>query len=74
MNWTPGEIELLPPILHQVETDLGPLEGKSILVLCSALAPLLPAECLYRNDNPQQEHACQNTDFQPVLAPGLAKP
>lgn len=36
MIWSPAEIEMLSPILEQVQADLEPLEGKSILVLCSA--------------------------------------
>lgn len=36
MKWSREEIEQLFPILKQVLLDLEPLEGKSILVLCSA--------------------------------------
>ena len=36
MKWDPFEIEQLRPILQQVQADLEPLEGKHILVLCSA--------------------------------------
>lgn len=36
MKWSRVEIEKLSPILEKVQVDLAPLEGKSILVLCSA--------------------------------------
>ncbi len=36
MKWTPSEIEDLLPILDQVQCDLEPIDGKDILVLCSA--------------------------------------
>lgn len=36
MEWSPAEIEELSPILRQLWMDLKPLEGKSVLVLCSA--------------------------------------
>jgi len=36
MEWSQSEIELLSPIIEQVQADLEPLEGKNILVLCSA--------------------------------------
>ncbi len=36
MNWTQNEIALLSPVLERFEIDLKPLEGKNILVLCSA--------------------------------------
>ena len=36
MKWTQSEIELLSPILEQIRTDLGPLDDKNILILCSA--------------------------------------
>jgi ubiquinone/menaquinone biosynthesis C-methylase UbiE len=36
MKWSRRDIEQLLPILEQVSTDLAPIEGKSILVLCSA--------------------------------------
>lgn len=36
MKWTQDEFKLLSPILNQIQTDLEPLENKSILVLCSA--------------------------------------
>lgn len=36
MKWSHEEIEKLSPILKQVKLDLEPLEGNSILVLCSA--------------------------------------
>ena len=36
MRWSRNEIEYLSPILERVAADLGPVDGKSILVLCSA--------------------------------------
>ena len=36
MKWNPEEIKKLSPILKQIEADLKPLDGKKILVLCSA--------------------------------------
>lgn len=36
MKWNQAEIQELSPILEQVQADLEPLEGKHILVLCSA--------------------------------------
>ncbi len=36
MKWTQNEIEMLSPILEPIHQDLAPLDGKSILVLCSA--------------------------------------
>ncbi len=36
MKWTEDEIALLAPVLEQFEVDLKPLDGKNILVLCSA--------------------------------------
>lgn len=36
MNWTKDEIALLSPVLERFEIDLKPLNGKNILVLCSA--------------------------------------
>lgn len=36
MKWNQSEIEVLSLILERIYTDLAPLEGKSILVLCSA--------------------------------------
>lgn len=36
MQWSQSEIERLSPILGQIRADLEPLNGKSILVLCSA--------------------------------------
>jgi SAM-dependent methyltransferase len=36
MKWSLTEIEKLLPILEQMQVDLRPLEGKSVLVLCSA--------------------------------------
>jgi SAM-dependent methyltransferase len=36
MKWNRSEIDHLLPILEQVSSDLAPLEGKKILVLCSA--------------------------------------
>lgn len=36
MKWSRVEIEKLAPILEPVQADLATLEGKSILVLCSA--------------------------------------
>jgi SAM-dependent methyltransferase len=36
MKWSRNEIDRLFPILEQVSSDLAPLEGKNILVLCSA--------------------------------------
>jgi SAM-dependent methyltransferase len=36
MKWTQNEIELLSPVLDQIQTDLQPLDNKDILVLCSA--------------------------------------
>lgn len=36
MKWNRREIEQLLPILEQVGSDLGPVDGKEILVLCSS--------------------------------------
>jgi ubiquinone/menaquinone biosynthesis C-methylase UbiE len=36
MNWSRSEIERLLPILEQISSDLRPVDGKKILVLCSA--------------------------------------
>ncbi len=36
MKWNRGEIDRLSPILEQVSFDLAPVDGKHILVLCSA--------------------------------------
>jgi len=36
MKWSQEEIRKLSPILEQMRADMDPLEGKSILVLCSA--------------------------------------
>ena len=36
MKWRPAEIKMLSPILDQIQCDLEPLNGKEILVLCSA--------------------------------------
>jgi ubiquinone/menaquinone biosynthesis C-methylase UbiE len=36
MKWEQDEIKALTPILEQVHADLEPIEGKRILVLCSA--------------------------------------
>jgi SAM-dependent methyltransferase len=36
MKWSRAEIEKLSPILEQMQVDLRPLEGKSVLVLCSS--------------------------------------
>ncbi|WP_376791692.1 class I SAM-dependent methyltransferase [Thermoflexus sp.] len=36
MKWTQEEITLLSPVLERFEIDLKPLDGKSILVLCSS--------------------------------------
>jgi ubiquinone/menaquinone biosynthesis C-methylase UbiE len=36
MQWSESEIKELSPILEQLEDDLGPIDGKSLLVLCSA--------------------------------------
>jgi SAM-dependent methyltransferase len=36
MKWTENEIALLAPVLERFEMDLMPLDGKNILVLCSA--------------------------------------
>jgi arsenite methyltransferase len=36
MNWSRNEIEHLSPILEQLSADLAPLDGKQLLVLCSA--------------------------------------
>jgi SAM-dependent methyltransferase len=36
MKWCHEEVEKLSPILKQIQLDLEPLEGNSILVLCSA--------------------------------------
>jgi len=36
MKWSRNEINLLLPILEQVSSDLTPVDGKKILVLCSA--------------------------------------
>jgi ubiquinone/menaquinone biosynthesis C-methylase UbiE len=36
MKWNRNEIDRLSPILEQVSSDLSPVDGKKILVLCSA--------------------------------------
>ena len=36
MKWNRTEIDRLAPILEQVSSDLSPVDGKRILVLCSA--------------------------------------
>ncbi len=36
MKWTDSEIAMLAPVLERFERDLTPLDGKNILVLCSA--------------------------------------
>jgi len=36
MKWTRAEIEMLSPVLEQIRMDLEPIDGKNILVLCSA--------------------------------------
>jgi ubiquinone/menaquinone biosynthesis C-methylase UbiE len=36
MKWSRGEINRLLPILEQISSDLAPVDGKAILVLCSA--------------------------------------
>ncbi len=36
MKWSRSEIDRLNPILEQISVDLAPVEGKKILVLCSA--------------------------------------
>ena len=36
MKWNRSEIDYLSPILEQIASDLGPVEGKKLLVLCSA--------------------------------------
>jgi ubiquinone/menaquinone biosynthesis C-methylase UbiE len=36
MNWSRNEIERLSPILEQLSADLTPVDGKQLLVLCSA--------------------------------------
>lgn len=40
MRWSLSEIEGLSPILEQIQADLEPLNGKSILVLCSAVGEI----------------------------------
>ncbi len=48
MKWNRSEIDRLSPILEQVSFDLSPVEGKRILVLCSAAGevPLRLAEMM----------------------------
>ena len=36
MKWSRNEINHLLPILEQLSSDLAPVDGKNILVLCSA--------------------------------------
>ncbi|MFZ2098892.1 MAG: class I SAM-dependent methyltransferase, partial [Anaerolineales bacterium] len=36
MKWGLNEIERLSPILEQISSDLTPVDGKQVLVLCSA--------------------------------------
>ncbi len=36
MKWNRNELERLSPILEQISADLAPVDGKEILVLCSA--------------------------------------
>jgi hypothetical protein len=38
MKWGLNEIERLSPILEQISSDLTPVEGTPVLVLCSILA------------------------------------
>jgi len=37
MKWNRSEIDRLNPILEQISADLAPVDGKRILVLCSAM-------------------------------------
>ena len=37
MKWGRNEIERLSPILEQLSADLAPVDGKQLLVLCSAM-------------------------------------
>jgi SAM-dependent methyltransferase len=41
MRWNRSEIERLSPILERVSSDLAPVDGKNILVLCSALGEVV---------------------------------
>lgn len=40
-HWSQSEIEKLSPILEQIRTDLEPLNGKNLLVLCSAAGDIV---------------------------------
>ena len=41
MKWGRNEIDRLLPILEQISADLAPVDGKQILVLCSATGELV---------------------------------
>jgi arsenite methyltransferase len=41
MKWGRSEIDRLSPILEQLSTDLAPVEGKRILVLCSGIGEVV---------------------------------
>lgn len=41
MKWGRNEIDRLSPILEQISSDLAPVDGKQILVLCSATGELV---------------------------------
>ncbi len=40
MKWSRNEIDRLSPILEQISADLAPVDGKSLLILCSAAGEL----------------------------------
>ena len=61
------------PVLRQgLQSRPDCASGGKHLYLSSLL--LLPAECLHRDDNPQQEDAGQHADIQQVISPGLTGP
>ncbi len=41
MRWNRNEINQLSPILERIVSDLAPVDGKNILVLCSALGDVV---------------------------------
>lgn len=41
MKWGRNEIDRLSPILEQISADLAPVDGKTILVLCSATGEMV---------------------------------
>jgi len=50
MKWSRSEIDHLSPILEQVSTDLAPVDGKKILVLCTARALAVEPEVILMDE------------------------